>query len=398
MKRHKRVPSRAGFTLLELMIVIVIVGIIASIAAAAYINAMRTARVTATESMLRLVDDSLSDRLESFFANVRGATVTASTDATNIATATGSSMNNARAKVIEKLERMRAAFPQEYREFMTIDPAGAEPVPGGYSFTTKGPITAYQNAVMEVVNRHRNAGQAVDTPEYAKRLLENESAECLYLILRHYSREAMGTTIDDIPTRFIKDTDGDEMLEIVDAWERPVRFYRWPTDLLAYYIELEKSIPQEWLRVSNIDSDATLLEDVWYSDTTFDFGSTDLNGRGGFENITNSLTSGGTTVSIPSPRARYFRLHAAYADTTDPSSGPGDPTIAGNKRSYPILPVIVSAGPDGEFGMHLEPTTDATEPTDLSVRCGRVDGSSPDTLEQFNDNVVSIKVRAGTTQ
>lgn len=395
---------------MELLLVVVILGVIAALSAAAYIAVMGTARASATEAMMRMVSDSLNERVESYMASTRGPTYNADANSTNIATVVGSSQNSRRAKVLARIEGMRAAFPQEFREFVTFNLSDSDrPIAGeyGYSLTTEGPITNYQRAFFEILDSRKNSdddyrvgSNYVDLQAYKQVLVENESAECLYLILRHYAREAMAVTIDDIPARMIQDTDGDGFLEIVDGWGNPVRFYRWPTDLIAYYIEVEQTLPKTWMGVSNIDPDGTLMEDAFHEKSSYSTAANDGGGRSAFENVGNDAwpDSSGSNRARP----RYYRLHAAYSNTSDPSSWPhtsfADQSLPDNRRSYPVIPVVVSAGPDGLFGMHLEPATGGGEPTDLSVRCGRVDASSADTLEQFSDNIVSLKQRSGVSQ
>src|SRR5690606_9033951 len=61
-----------------------------------------------------------------------------------------------------------------------------------------------------------------------------ESSECLYLIL---TEPSLGNSIvADIDRRFIRDSDGDGLPEFVDAWGKPLRFIRWPTDYYAFLI------------------------------------------------------------------------------------------------------------------------------------------------------------------
>jgi type II secretory pathway pseudopilin PulG len=59
---------------------------------------------------------------------------------------------------------------------------------------------------------------------------EHESSECLYLILA--TTELFGTkAIDQIPSSRIRDTDGDGVPEILDAWDQPYMFIRNPVGL-----------------------------------------------------------------------------------------------------------------------------------------------------------------------
>ena len=59
---------------------------------------------------------------------------------------------------------------------------------------------------------------------------QHESAECLYLILATTNLHN-GKAIDNIPSDRIRDTDGDGIPEILDPWEKPYAFIREPIGL-----------------------------------------------------------------------------------------------------------------------------------------------------------------------
>ncbi|MBL4884696.1 MAG: hypothetical protein JKY95_09210 [Planctomycetaceae bacterium] len=66
----------------------------------------------------------------------------------------------------------------------------------------------------------------------ANHTLKTESAELLYFTI---TKNAFGfTTADDgeFTAQEVADTDGDGLMEFVDAWGEPLRFYRWPTRLI----------------------------------------------------------------------------------------------------------------------------------------------------------------------
>jgi len=61
----------------------------------------------------------------------------------------------------------------------------------------------------------------------------SESSEVLYWLLMSgptFGADPVGS--DVFSAEEVRDTDGDGLLEFVDAWERPLRFYRWPTRLI----------------------------------------------------------------------------------------------------------------------------------------------------------------------
>ena len=72
------------------------------------------------------------------------------------------------------------------------------------------------------------------TPSYiaANHRPETESAALMYWLMT--SSEVFGIApVDEseFTSSEVRDTDGDNLLEFVDGWGRPLRFYRWPTHL-----------------------------------------------------------------------------------------------------------------------------------------------------------------------
>ena len=78
---------------------------------------------------------------------------------------------------------------------------------------------------------------------------------------------------DDFSDREVKDTDGDGLLEFVDAWGQPLQFYRWP---LFYYGQdgNNPDVQRGWLGYPNatsprdqnpLDPNQQLLAPAWWS-------------------------------------------------------------------------------------------------------------------------------------
>lgn len=100
---------------------------------------------------------------------------------------------------------------------------------------------------------------------------DTESAELLYLTVTSSSFGV--TTADDgeFSAQEIADTDEDGLLEFVDAWGNPLRFYRWPTRLFRPDTNLSdnsiipnlddgKSVSTYWNLVSSQKLDQTTRE------------------------------------------------------------------------------------------------------------------------------------------
>lgn len=80
---------------------------------------------------------------------------------------------------------------------------------------------------------------------------ETESAELMYKFLVEDPWRGAGKV--DLSSLAISDTDGDGMLELVDAWRRPLRFYRWPTRLFRSQPAGSETTPTSDITVATID-------------------------------------------------------------------------------------------------------------------------------------------------
>tara|TARA_R100000789_G_scaffold100622_1_gene112305 strand:+ start:9690 stop:10673 length:984 start_codon:yes stop_codon:yes gene_type:complete len=117
--------------------------------------------------------------------------------------------NNLEKKDIEVIGRkyhMRLAFPQNFAEATTVN-------------TSLGKILLAK----------QTSGQYIP----ASNIPKTESAELAYLLFTEGSVYGVPfADSDSFGTDTIKDTDGDGLMEFVDAWGEPLRFYRWPTRLI----------------------------------------------------------------------------------------------------------------------------------------------------------------------
>jgi prepilin-type N-terminal cleavage/methylation domain-containing protein len=352
MKRSAR-PTR-GFSLIEMTVVIAIVSILLAISAGAFVRYFVNAKQRATETVITIVDDQLMQRVDSFWQRVKppirtrhaamaglGVTGLPTFPATNEA----QSVRLRRANLLAKLEAMRGDFPQQFADFLL----GAS---GGLATCTNTTAPLGDNAAA-VASRTRSAIEAEyrrltyeknptavpnnaprGTPGYnqitqiAPHDHQTESAACLYLMLKVGSGDGKSFDMGMIPPRHIQDTDGDGVPEIVDAWGTPLRFYRWPTDLIHSLATISSQVggsvnaldvdPVTSQLGSNnqntLDPERLLYTNEWIATTASQM----------FESNNNAATSG---------MGNFFRL-------TDPD--------ASNRTafSYPLYPIIVSAGPD----------------------------------------------------
>jgi prepilin-type N-terminal cleavage/methylation domain-containing protein len=200
MKTTSRRTARAGFTLVELLVVIGIITLLAAILVVAIGRAGTIAKEQATAATIRKISNQVQERLEAL-DRLKSQPQWAQ-DAQAFAALYDISFDQA--KVLLLKFRMKRLFPQRFAD---MDP-------------------------------HELSQQIVNNPQYpydgSKHIEETESSELLYYALTRGA--ALGIpTVDpaEYKSSEVADTDGDGLLEFVDAWGKPLRFYRWPTRLFA---------------------------------------------------------------------------------------------------------------------------------------------------------------------
>jgi type II secretory pathway pseudopilin PulG len=200
--------ARTGFTVIELLVVIGIIMLLISIFAVTFGNTILTARERATQATILKIDGLLQQRIESFHRAVdknleQGVKTQAyinavkrelgmqSADTTDFAPAM---------KILVRKYLYRTSFPQSFNisEMPSTHPLLTNP--------------AY------VSSNHQQ---------------KTESSACLYYVLTQARIfGAPPVSPDNFSSNEVRDTDGDGLLEFIDAWGEPLRFYRSPTALL----------------------------------------------------------------------------------------------------------------------------------------------------------------------
>lgn len=190
---------------------------------------------------------------------------------------------------------------------------------GGYNIPRQ--LSACRNRIPSKKLDGTDFNLDYSTPEEA----QNQGAECLYLILATTFSGGQ-PAISSIPASNIGDTDGDNLLEILDGWGQPLGFVRWPVG----YVDTDRSI------------DATKPDefDLFRSDFSY----------------VNNTTDDANAIDINfKPPVDSDLKHPEF-----------------RTAPWSVRPLIVSAGPDGEFGIALNPWTDkdndASEVIDFSYR------------------------------
>lgn len=323
--------SRAAFTLVELLVVIVIIGILMSMVTVAIQGVTASARASRTRTIVSLIDSVIQEKYASYQYRSLPVEIPVANYANGITGSTlsfeviGAEAARARLNMIRDLQRLE--MPDRFADFQTapatirasasrvlIDTGDLD----GDGDTTEiirtrqNQTIRYSSRVAFPLSWYGTATLPSLAQAYQRRVTAgastlNQSAECLYLIMA-MSYSSGTPAIDAIPTSNIGDTDGDGMFEILDGWGNPIGFIRWP--------------------VGYSDPDAvinTALEDE------FDLFRTDFYHTDGVD----------TTIDAS---------HVVPA--IDVNSGS---TVA----PWALTPLIISAGEDNTFGISFDPVDDS---------------------------------------
>ncbi len=199
---------RAGFTIIELLVVIGLILLMISIFAAVFGNTILTARERATQATILKIDGLLQQRLESFNRAVDKALEQGTNNQRyfrQVRADLGISNSNTNnyipaMKVLARKMLLKQTFPQSFE-------------------TTEMPTN------------HPLLTNPAYVPANHKR--ETESSACLYYALTQAQVFGLPpVSPDNFSSNEVRDTDGDGLLEFIDAWGEPLRFYRWPTALV----------------------------------------------------------------------------------------------------------------------------------------------------------------------
>jgi prepilin-type N-terminal cleavage/methylation domain-containing protein len=278
---------RAGFTLVELLVVMGIILALVALSASASMRLLATQKVSVTETTITKVDSALRKQWDAVLTAAQKEDIAARYGSTTYTTILGVAGNDTRrARVIYVKLRLRQEFPMNYAE--ALSPSG--PLPAKQSYA-------------KYLSARGKTGNANPVAE--------ESSACLLMALRE-GRSGGTAGTDDFGATSVDMVNGIEVL--VDGWRRPLAFYRWPTDP-GPNNEVDQLAPPASATVSRArdpqDPDGLLIATPgtstgwWYS-----------SGRMTFENSWCHSLHKGT---------------APYA--------------------YYMIPVIVSAGPNGQLGI-----------------------------------------------
>lgn len=413
--------ARQGFTLVELMIVMVIIGILLSLILKATMGGIRTAELKATESLVAKLEQAMTDRMDALTTYRADPTPAHySLAALNAGTANRVESTQ-RAQVIAQIDYLRAQLPDVFTIQNNSDyplnfageafggsyqlpignsspirlggswrdtPAPADPLtPGtgiyGAAYEIAGGVykqlgvgpKGYDGSdndfdgMVDELNESLSAAEitALLTRLSTKHTHKTARSEMLYAILVE-GGGTYGSSFDkdDFTSKEVQDTDGDGLMEFVDAWGEPLQFYRWP---ILYRSDSQKGFPDvakltldaaagvkpgpyssayESREQNPLDPNQTLLAPAWWgasynASTAFYSGAdTTLNISGAAATF---MAQFGPCLVDPVALSARGPSNTTFWDrSTVASPGATGPIYA--RRAYYSRFLILSAGPD----------------------------------------------------
>ncbi len=335
MTSRRATIMRRSFTLTELLVVMMVIGILASSLLFAMYNAVQQAKESRTRAQIAKLHELLASRWDAY--RTRAMRFQIAAPSPQIADAARRALRKDSRKTAEfRLTLLRDLMRME----MPDRAADVIDLPVKLPYTFSDPDSGFSGTVQIYIARPALSQQyfriAASSTWLAPESINHQDSECLYMIIASM-RDLTSTGLDFFQPSEIGDTDGDGMPEILDAWGKPIAFIRWPAGFVAH--------PGQ--------------------DLEWGIAGTDDDGNGTADDFSEAEWAG--TDDIPNPS----NLHRIVLDPDKPlwvateARDPFDPlrvdtrdgiVMNGSSKAryyfnYFLYPLVFSGGPDEELAL-----------------------------------------------
>lgn len=205
-----------------------------------------------------------------------------------------------------------------------------------------------------------NIDESGEGSKYISILLQNHThntarSEMLYALLVD-GQGPLGSAFsrDDFTDREVQDTDGDGLLEFVDAWGQPLQFYRWP---IWYTSDNQRGwdvypYDQPWYNRDrdSVDPSNSLVSLEWWATNVPQFNSTPSLEKNLFEYFFHPISEAMQRATDSNQPPLYF----------------WDRSRVTVRRAFRFTPLIISGGPDMKPGIRMwQQITETAEPNTI---------------------------------
>jgi prepilin-type N-terminal cleavage/methylation domain-containing protein len=259
--------------------------------------------------------------------------------------------------------------------YKNIKAGGISYLPQGYDGVDNSPLGSAGSGLIDEIGE--GIPNPADQQTFISALQHNHlhstaRSEMLYALLVE-GRGPLGSVFsaDDFTSREVQDTDGDGLPEFIDAWGKPLQFYRWP---LLYHSDIQRGLAvadsggQSWQinapydtvyenrEQDPLDPDQQLMAPAWWT--------------AAFNNSTPYTLAPTAAYSAPQPSGAATTFEFFFHRLTEPvPTGVGEPGLfwdraqGGFRRAFYSKFLVVSGGPDQLVGIFRYPDLPSAPPT-----------------------------------
>jgi len=231
---HAAPNARMGFTLVELMVVLVIISILSSLSLAAISNARQRSKISKTRSTIRKINDFVIPQFDGHASRRVPPNVTPGANAVS-------------KTVLARRTLQVFEMPDSWQD---VALSGTSPV------LTSGSIPSFAwNGTTKSYGSFRGSLLASATTTYV-------SSECLFMIICRSGWNA--EALESFRTDEVGDIDKDNAPEFLDGWGRPIRFIRWAPGFTPYSL-IQTTATHDPLDPLKVTNDYALIPLVYSS-------------------------------------------------------------------------------------------------------------------------------------